>query len=131
MRARWRFLFWISLAALIGVAWIAQRWGAPLSRLMLHMQPAGMLIGSIVAFVAMITASRSRWFAWGVLVCWSPMAVDLLNLLGHMPEFAREEDVPAVLFLIGGLLTPIIALWIALAPLPALPAEPIARAELR
>jgi hypothetical protein len=40
MRARWRFLFWISLAALIGVAWLAQRWGAPLSRLMLHMQPA-------------------------------------------------------------------------------------------
>jgi uncharacterized protein (DUF983 family) len=90
-----------------------------------------MLVGSIVAFVAMITASRSRWFAWGVLVCWSPMAIDLLDVVNHLPAFAREEDAPAVLFLIGGLLTPVVALWIALAPMPAPPTEPIARAELR
>jgi hypothetical protein len=130
MRGRWRLLFWISLAALIGIAWLAQRFGASLWQL-LNFQLLGMILGSAVAFLAMVSASRARWFAWIVLVCWSPMAVDLVRLLEHTVDFAREEDMPAVLFLIGGMLTPIVALWIALAPMPAPPSEPIPRAEAR
>ena len=90
-----------------------------------------MILGSAVAFLAMVSASRERWFAWIVLVCWLPMAVDLVRLLEQALDFAREEDVPAVLYLIGGILTPIVALWIALTPMPTPPSEPIPRAEAR
>ena len=130
MRARWRLLFWISLASLIGVAWLAQRWGASLWQLM-SMQLVGMTIGSTAAFVAMIKSSTSRWYAWVALVCWLPMAYDLMTVVVHAIDFTHNEDVPAVLFVVGGLLTPIVALWIGLSPMPAVADEPIARAKLR
>jgi hypothetical protein len=130
MRARWRLLFWIALASLIGVAWLAERWGASLWQLM-SMQLAGMTIGAIAAFVAMVTGARSRWFAWVALVCWLPMAYDLGGVFGHIVDFAHAEDVPAVMFLLGGLLTPIVALWIALTSAPEENDEPIARAKVR
>ena|SRR5450432_3839411 len=129
MRARWRLLFWISLTSLIGVAWLAERFGASLWQWM-SMQLAGTLIGTAAAFVAMVINSRSRWFAWVALVCWLPMAYDLGGVFGHIVDFAHNEDVPAVLFVVGGLLTPIVALWIGLTPVPAVREEPIARARI-
>jgi hypothetical protein len=59
------------------------------------------------------------------------MAYDLMTVVVHAIDFTHNEDVPAVLFVVGGLLTPIVALWIGLSPVPAVPEEPIARAELR
>ena len=117
MRARWRLLFWAALTALVGVSWVAQRYGA--QRLGLA-TPAviGMLVALVVAFVAMVTSARGRGPAWVVLACWLPAGADLVRALGWLGAFFAADGVAAVVLLVGCAATLGVGLWIALTPPP-------------
>ena len=131
MRARWRLLFWVSLASLIGLSWVAQAFGASLLGLM-TLPVLGMIAGCTTAFVAMIHATDQRWPAWVVLVCWLPQGTDLVQALGFLPLFMERAGAGAVLFFAGAAATLFTAVWIGLAPVRPPPKDdPIARAELR
>lgn len=131
MRARWRLLFWVSLVSLIGLAWVAQVFGASLLGLM-TLPVMGMIAACTTSFVAMIRESRDTWPAWVVLVCSLPQAIDLIRALGFLPLFFERAGLGAVLFFAGAGATFAIALWIALAAVPPPPQDDrIARAELR
>lgn len=131
MRARWRLLFWVSLASLIGLSWVAQVFGASLLGLM-TLPVLGMIAGCTTAFVAMVHATDQRWPAWVVLVCWLPQGVDLLHAFDFISLFVERAGAGAVLFFAGAAATLVTAVWIGLARVPPPPkADPIARAELR
>jgi hypothetical protein len=131
MRARWRLLFWVSLASLIGLSWVASAFGASTLGL-LSFPVLCMIAGSIVAFVAMVASYDQRWPAWLVLACWIPHAMDTLRAFGFLRFFIERAGVGSVLFFGGGAATLAVALWIGLSE-PVKPPEPdpIARAELR
>jgi len=130
MRARWRVLFWVSLASLIGLSWVAQAFGASMLGF-LSFPVICMIAGSIVAFVAMIKNYESTWPAWLVLTCWLPQGMDTVRAFGFLSFFIQRAGAGSILFFGGSALTFAIALWIAVAapPKPPVP-EPIARAEL-
>ncbi|MEO8553085.1 MAG: hypothetical protein ABI678_24095, partial [Kofleriaceae bacterium] len=100
MRARWRLLFWVSLASLIGLSWVAQAFGASLLGLMTF-PVLGMIAGCTTAFVAMLHATDQRWPAWVVLVCWLTQGTDLLRAFGFLPEFVERAGPGAILFFAG------------------------------
>jgi len=131
MRARWRLLFWVSLASLIGLSWVAQAFGASTLGL-LSFPVLCMILGSIVAFVAMVTSYEQKWPALLVLVCWIPHAVDTVRALGVLTFFIARAGVGSILFFGGGAATLAVAMWILITepPKPRTP-DPIARAELR
>jgi len=114
VRARWRLLFWASLTALVGLSWVAQRYGAHLLGL-LTWPVIGMIIGTIVAFVAMLGSSQHRGPAWLVLACWLPAGADLVRALGWIGTFVASDGIAAVLLIAGSVATLGIGLWIALA----------------
>ncbi len=122
MRARWRLLFWASLTALVGLSWVAQRYGAHLLGL-LTLPVIGMMIGTIVAFVAMLGSSQGRGLAWLVLACWLPAGADLVRTFGWIGTFVAADGIAAVLLIAGSVATPGIGLWIALAAPVALSIE--------
>ncbi len=114
MRARWRLLFWASLTALVGLSWVAQRYGAHLLGL-LTMPVIGMLVGTLVAFVAMVRSSQSRGPAWLALACWLPAGADLVRALSWIGAFVAADGIAALLLIAGTVSTLGIGLWIALA----------------
>jgi len=131
MRARWRLLFWISLGALIGLAWVAQTFHAPLWGFV-NVPFLGMVAAAAVAFYAMVTATAEKWPALVVLVCAVPMALDLFRALSAWAYFIGTVGIPAALFLAGSSGTIGVAVYILVVP-PAKPPpeEPIARAQVR
>jgi hypothetical protein len=131
MRARWRLLFWVSLASLIGLSWVAQAFGATTLGLM-SFPVLCMIAGSIVAFGAMVTSYDQKWPALLVLVCCIPTVTDTVRAFGVLRFFVERAGVGSILFFGGGAATLAVALWILIAepPKPRTP-DPIARAELR
>ncbi len=115
MRARWRLLFWASLIALVGLSWVAQRYGAPLFGFF-RVPVLGMVAGMIVAFVAMVRSSQNRALAWVVLGCWLPAGADFIRVLGWLGTFFANDGIAAVILVVGTFATFGIGLWIALAP---------------
>lgn len=115
VRARWRLLFWAALIALVGVSWVAQRYGG--HHLGLATPPViGMLVAVVVAFLAMVTDARGRGPAWVVLACWLPAGADLVRALGWIGAFLAADGAAAVMMVVGSLATLGVGLWIALAP---------------
>lgn len=131
MRARWRLLFWVSLASLIGLSWVAQAFGASMLGFM-SFPVLCMIGGCAVAFGAMIRTHDSTWPAWLVLACWLPQGMDTVRAFGFLSFFIQRAGLGSILFFGGSALTFGIALWIAVTPPPEPPApDAIARAELR
>jgi hypothetical protein len=114
-RARWRLLFGAALMGLVGVSWVAQRYGA--RHLGLATLPViGMLVAVVVAFAAMVASARSRGLAWVVLACWVPAGADVVRALGWIGAFLAADGVAAVVLIVGAVATLGTGLWIALAP---------------
>ncbi|CAN5171758.1 hypothetical protein BH11MYX1_BH11MYX1_18520 [soil metagenome] len=129
MRARWRLLFWASLIALVGLSWVAQRYGAHLLGL-LTLPVVGMIVGMIVAFVAMVRSSEARGPAWIVLACWIPAGADLIRALGWLGKLVEADGIAAVLLIAGTVATFGLGLWIAVAAPVAAKRDPIAPARV-
>src|SRR5262245_5273367 len=117
MRSRWRLLFWISLLALVGLSWTAQRLG--ISMLGIWTVPfLGMVLAAVIAFVAMIRVAPDAWPAAAVLAAAAPMGFDLYHALAHLGSFIDEVGFPAAVFIGGAFATIAMAVFILVTPNP-------------
>ena len=122
MKRRWSVLFWCSLAALIGVSWLAARFGMSLTSMM-SIGLIGMICACAIAFFAMVRAIPAKWPAALVLVGAAPATIDMGRLLPHMTLIVRYFGGAGVLLVTGTLATTLSALVI-LAAKPPPPPEP-------
>lgn len=100
MKLRWTILFYSTLAALIGMSWIAHSLNISLLSL-ITMSLLGMLLGCGVAFFAMIRDVHDKWPAAIILICAGPMALDVLKWIGDLAVFVRYVG-PSILLVAGG-----------------------------
>jgi hypothetical protein len=130
MRGRWTLLFYMAIATLVGVAWLARVFGASLAS-WINLQLAGMIAASIVAFVAMIRNIRERWPAAIALVCAAPMGEMLARAVLDLPWLITYLGLPGVLLIGGSAATIGVAIFILIAKVPPKPSDPIPRAKQR
>lgn len=123
MKLRWTVLFYSTLAALIGMSWIAHTLDISLFSLMTA-SLLGMLAACVVAFFAMVKNIPEKWPAAIVLVCASPMALDVLKWIGNLAVFVRYVG-PSILLVAGGAIgTAVVSISILALKPPAPPREP-------
>lgn len=123
MKVRWTILFYSTLAALIGVSWLAHNFHISLISLV-SASILGMLVGCGVAFYAMVKNVPEKWPAAIVLVCASPMALDTLQWIDDMPLLFRLVGFSIVLMGLGAVATAATAVAILALKPPAPPREP-------
>ena len=128
MRTRWRLLFWCSLGALIGVAWLAQSFQMSLWSWM-NLQLIGLIAASGFAFGAMVKDTRVRWPAAAALVGAAPMGQDLYHAFFVLPDFVRIAGVPGLVMIAGSAGTIGVAIYILAVRPPPLPDERIPHAR--
>ena len=123
MKLRWTLLFYSTLAALIGMSWIAHTLDISLLSLM-TMSLLGMLLGCVTAFLAMIRNIQDKAPAAVVLICAGPMALDVLKWIGDLAVFVRYVG-PSILLVAGGAIgTAVVACSILVMKPPTPPREP-------
>jgi hypothetical protein len=130
VRGRWTLLFYMAVATLVGVAWLARRFDSSLAS-WINIQMLGMIAASGIAFVAMIRNIRERWPAAVALICAAPMAEMLSRALLDVPWLIQYLGLPGVLMIGGSVATIGVALFILIAKVPPKPSDPIPRAKQR
>jgi hypothetical protein len=128
MRGRWTLLFYMAIAALVGVAWLARSFGGSLTS-WINLQMLGMIAASVIAFVAMIRNVRERWPAAVALICAAPMAEMLSRALLDVPWLIGYLGLPGILMIGGSVATIAVAIYILIAKVPPKPSEPIPTAR--
>lgn len=128
MRTRWRLLFWCSLGALIGVAWLAKDFHMSL-RSWANLQLIGMIAACGFAFGAMVKDTRERWPAAAALVCAAPMGQQWYRVFFVLPDVLRFLGLPGLMMIAGSVGTLGVALYILAVRPPPAPEDPIPRAR--
>jgi hypothetical protein len=123
MKLRWTILFYSTLAALAGVSWIAHSLDIGLRSLMTA-SLVGMIAACGVAFFAMIRAVPDKWPAAIVLVCASPMALDVVQWIDDLGVMFRFLGPSIVLMTAGAVATAVASVAILVAKPPAPPRQP-------
>ena len=117
-------MFGCALGALIGFAWLAQRFDSSWSR-WLNVQLAGMIIACGIAFLAAATQTRQRWPAAIALGCALPMAWAVLARGISVHDLVEYLGAPGALMIGGSAATVAAALYVLCAPPPAIPVDRI------
>ena len=123
MKLRWTLLFYSTLAALIGVSWIAHNLTINLFSMM-TVSVIGMLAGCGVAFYAMTKNVPEKWPAAIVLVCASPMALDVFQWIGDVAVLIRFMGLPILVMALGAIATATASTAILVMKPPTPPREP-------
>jgi uncharacterized membrane protein len=128
MRTRWRILFGCALVALIGFAWLAQRFGSSWSS-WLNGQLAGLIVTCVIGFLGAATQTRKRWPAAVALVCAAPMAWAVLVPGISLNDLLEYLGAPGALMIGGSAATIAVALYVLVATPPPIPVERIPSAR--
>ena len=123
MKRRWSVLFWSSLGTLIGMSWLASSLGMHLTAL-LGLGLAGMVIATVIAFIAMKRGIESKAPAVIILICAAPLGIDMTRVLPELPFFIKYFGVSIVLVVVGNLATVATAIVLLLAGPPKPPRQP-------
>ena len=130
MKRRWTWLFTSALLTMVGAMWLGQRHGIGLH---IGLETIGMTMAMLVAFVALVRNSPSKWFAGGALLCSVPALFTVIVVFdeARLGELIEGLGFPFVL-IVGGILSTVIAgCWILFRAIPLPPVDdPIARAKI-
>jgi len=129
VKPRWTTLFYCALSALVGVAWLAQKFEMSLLS-WLNVQLVGMIGASIVAFFAMIRNVDQKWPAAVALVCAAPMGIATLQFLPNLGGLLQFIGGAGLLFIGGAIATIAVAIGILAMPAPPRREDPLARARV-
>jgi hypothetical protein len=122
MKRRWTILFYLALAMLIGMSWLASKFGMGMMQLM-NVGLAGAIAAAIVAFVAMVNNIDSKWPAVVVVICSLPFAADAVRLLPDIVLVVEYFGPSALVVVFGNLATIAFGLAVLIARRPP-PQEP-------
>jgi hypothetical protein len=123
MRTRWRYLFFSSLGALIGVSWLD-------ATLWFNLPMLGMCATAVIAFTAMVNRTRSRTPAAFALLCAAPMIQNVIASLEVLPLLIQYAAFASLLLLAGILGTIASACHLLVVPPPPRPSSPLPRARV-
>jgi hypothetical protein len=130
VRQRWEWLAGCSLVALVGIAWLFARLGAPAS-VWASIEIVGMILCAVVGLVTALASYPKKWPAGVALACAAPMAQNLLLGFPTTMELMLHVGVPYLLFLGGAIGAVAAAIAILVMQPPARPTdEIIARARV-
>ena len=129
MKHRWGALFGAALCSLIGISWLAARWGLGPS-IWAHVQMIGMVVACGIAFVALRRDARDRRYAAAVLVAAGPMGWDIVKFLKDFVSLFEYFGLPGIMWFCGALVTIALAIWNLVVPIPPRPTDdPLAKAR--
>jgi hypothetical protein len=117
-----------SLAALIGNAWLAERFDSSWVS-WLNIQILGMIAAAGLAFGAVVTDTRKRWPAAAALVCLAPMGQALSGVVVMLPSILRFTGMAGLLTIGGSVGAICVAIYILVTAPPPVPTDPIPRAR--
>lgn len=128
MKTRWHFLAGSSLAALVGTAWLADRFGMPLLS-WVSVWLVGLCGSATIATWAAVIDLRARWPAAIALICAAPAGQLLMRELPDAGGILRQLGAPFLMVFLGILGTIGGALAILLGKVP--PRDALAPARAR